>query len=177
MYTVPTPSVSLTAPDSQTAPFEPQTVGRRLMLQCEVTTVRGITSGVDVVWSRDGAEVERITGLSVTSTTANTVVYSDSYNTLEPLRLNDTGTVFQCKVMINTNPPVMDNDNFTLEVTGKLNYYMCCILYIKAQIFKHVATYISQQMPGFFFLLRNWYVYTYVHPQAINNHSHEVKPK
>ena len=105
------------------------------MLQCEVTTVRGITSGVDVVWNRDGAEVERIMGLSVTSTTANTVVYRHSYNTLEPLRLNDTDTVFQCEVMINTNPPVMDSDNFTLEVTGKLNYYMCCILYNKTQIF------------------------------------------
>ena len=119
----------MTAPDSQTLPFEPQTVGRRLTLQCEVTTVRGITSRVDVVWSSGGEEVERIMGLSVSSTTANTVVYRYSYNTSEPLRLNDTGTVFQCEVMISTSPPVMDSDNFTLQVTGKLSYIL--FMYVK----------------------------------------------
>ena len=119
----------MTAPDSQTLPFEPQTVGRRLTLQCEVTTVRGITSRVDVVWSSGGEEVERIMGLSVSSTTANTVVYRHSYNTSEPLRLNDTGTVFQCEVMISTSPPVMDSDNFTLQVTGKLSYIL--FMYVK----------------------------------------------
>ena len=126
MQIVPTPSVSLTAPDSQTLPFEPQTVGRRLTLQCEVTTVRGITSRVDIVWSRDGEEVQRIMGLDVTPTTGNTIVYRNSYNTSEPLMLNDTGTVFQCEVMINTNPPLMNSDNFTLEVAGKPSY----VLYI-----------------------------------------------
>ena len=112
----------MTAPDSQTFPFEPQTVGRRLTLQCEVISVRGITSRVDVVWSRDGAEVDRVMGLGVTSTTASTMVYRHSYSTPEPLMLNDMGTVFQCEVMIGTNPPVMNSDSFTLEVAGKPSY-------------------------------------------------------
>ena len=125
LQTVPVPSVSLTA-----FPFEPQTVGRRLTLQCEVTAVRGITSRVDVVWSRDGAEVNRIMGLNVTSTTASTMMYRHSYSTPEPLMLNDTGTVFQCEVMIGTNPPVMNSDDsFTLEVAGKPSYALYIMLY------------------------------------------------
>ena len=49
---VPTSTVSVTAPNTQT-------VGQSLTLQCEVTTVRGITSRVDIVWSSDGTVFEK----------------------------------------------------------------------------------------------------------------------
>ena len=94
-----------------------QTVSQSLTLQCEVTTVRGITSRVDIVWSSNGAELERMNNVSST-TMDNSLVYTDSY-TISQLSTTDDGRVIQCEVVINTSPSVMANDNITLDVTGK----------------------------------------------------------
>ena len=92
-------------------------MGQSLTLQCEVTTVRGITSTVDIVWSSDGTELERMN--SVLSTTMdNSLVYTDSY-TVSQLSTADDGRVIQCEIVINTSPSVMANDSITLDVTGK----------------------------------------------------------
>ena len=56
-FSVPIPTVSVTA-------LNTQTVGQSLTLQCEVTTVRGITSRVDIVWSSGGSILRRINDLS-----------------------------------------------------------------------------------------------------------------
>ena len=71
-YLVPTPNVSVhvTAPNTQT-------VSQSLTLQCEVTTVRGITSRVDIVWSSGGTELQRMNNVSST-TMDNSLVYTDS---------------------------------------------------------------------------------------------------
>ena len=130
--TVPIPSVSLTPPSSQTFPFEPQSVGRRLRLQCEVTTVRGITSRVDIVWRSGGMELARMNNVPSVAM-SNSLVYRHSINTSQPLRLADTGTMFHCAVMINSIPAVMNNDNFTLNVTGKLIFYACIVYSLKAK--------------------------------------------
>ena len=55
---VPPPTVLVTAPNNQT-------VGQSLSLQCEVTTVRGITSRVDIVWS-SGTVLRRINSITIT---------------------------------------------------------------------------------------------------------------
>ena len=107
---VPTPTVSVTAPNTQT-------VGQSLTLQCEVTTVRGITSRVDIVWSSDGAELERMNNV-VLSTIGNSLVYTDSY-TISQLSTTDNLRVIQCEVVINTSPSVMASDSITLDVTGE----------------------------------------------------------
>ena len=107
---VPTPSVSLTAPNTQT-------VGQSLTLQCEVTTVRGITSRVDIVWSSGGTELERMNNVSST-TMDNSLVYTDSY-TISQLSTTDEGRVIQCEVVINASPSVMASDSVTLDVTGE----------------------------------------------------------
>ena len=71
----------MTAPNTQT-------VGQSLTLQCEVTTVRGITSSVDIVWSSGGTELERTNNVSST-TMDNSLVYTDSYqNTLMQKYIN-----------------------------------------------------------------------------------------
>ena len=94
-----------------------QTVGQSLTLQCEVTTVRGVTSRVDIVWSSNGTELERME--NVTSTTMNnSLVYTDSY-TISQLSTTDEGRVIQCEIVIHTSLPVMASDNITLDVTGK----------------------------------------------------------
>ena len=94
-----------------------QTVGQSLTLQCEVTTVRGITSRVDIVWSSDGTELQRMNDVSST-TMDNSLVYTDSY-TISQLSTTDEGRVIQCEVVINASPSVMASDSITLDVTGE----------------------------------------------------------
>ena len=110
---VPTPTVSVTN-------ISTQTVDQSLTLQCEVTTVRGITSRMDIVWSSDGKELRRVNVLSST-TMNNSLVYTDSY-TISQLNTTDDGRVIQCEVVINTSPSVMASDSITLDLTGE--YYI-----------------------------------------------------
>ena len=107
---VPTPDISVTAPNTQT-------VGQSLTLQCEVITVRGITSRVDIVWSSGGTELQRMNNVSST-TMDNSLVYTDSY-TISQLSTTDEGRVIQCEVVINASPPIQEVDNIALDVTGK----------------------------------------------------------
>ena len=109
VITVPTPTVSVTAPNTQT-------VGQSLTLQCVVTTVRGITSRLDIVWSNGGTELQRMNGVSSTMM-SNSLVYTNSY-TISQLSTTDDGRVIQCEVVINASPLVMANDSITLDVTG-----------------------------------------------------------
>ena len=99
-----------------TAPHT-QTVGQSLTLQCEVTTVRGVTSRVDIVWSSDDTVLRRINGKTAT-TVDNSLVYTDSY-TISPLSTTDEKQVYKCEVVINASPPIRDDDNIVLDVTGK----------------------------------------------------------
>ena len=120
---VPFPTVSATAPNTQT-------VGQPLTLQCEVTTVRGITSRVDIVWSSNDTELQRMDNV-ILSPINDSLVYMDTYNN-PLLNTTDDGRVIQCEVVINVSPSVTAKDNITLDVTGKdyrclcytLNFYM-----------------------------------------------------
>ena len=92
-------------------------MGQSLTLQCEVTTVRGITSRVDIVWSSNGTELERMNNVSST-TMDNSLVYTDSY-IISQLSASYDGRVIQCEVVINT---AMANDGITLDVIGKTRF-------------------------------------------------------
>ena len=109
--TVPTPSVAVTATNTQT-------VGQSLTLQCEVTAVRGITSRVDIVWSSGGTVLQRMNNVSSTMMN-NSLVYTNSY-TISQLSTTDDGRMIQCEVVINTSPPVMAGNSITLDVTGMI---------------------------------------------------------
>ena len=109
---VPTPNVSVTALNNQT-------VGQSLTLQCKVTTVRGITSRVDIVWSINGTMLERMSNVSPTKMN-NSLVYTDSYAFTQPLSTTDHGKVIQCKAVINASASVVEAfGNITLNVNGK----------------------------------------------------------
>jgi len=82
-----------------------------------VTTVRGIISRVDIIWRKDGIELDRREGVSVNFTTDNSVVYVDTYN-ISQLNTTDNGREYQCEVVINTSPPVMADDSVRLNVMG-----------------------------------------------------------
>ena len=80
--------------------------------------VRGITSRVDMVWSSNGLDLQTVEA-NVSSVTNNSVEYT-SYYTIVQLNETDDGRVYQCKVVIDANPPVMtDISNVTLSTTGK----------------------------------------------------------
>ena len=119
-FAVSTPNISVTAPNTQT-------VGQSLTLQCEVTTVRGITSRVDIVWSSGGTELQRMNDVSST-TMGNSLVYTDSY-TISQLNTTDEDRVIQCEVVINASPLVMANDSITLDVTGESSLLLCTCIY------------------------------------------------
>ena len=90
-------------------------VGQSLTLQCNVATVRGITSQVDVVWSRNGLELERITGVI-----ANDSIYP-VYITTYTLQVttDDDNRPYQCEIVINSTPMVTASDGITLDIIGK----------------------------------------------------------
>ena len=110
LNTAPTPDVNVTAPNTQS-------VGQSLTVECSVTTVRGITSRIDIIWSSDSTELVRMEGVNASFTTDNSVAYTDAYN-ISQLSTTDDGREYQCEVVINTSPPVMANDSVTLDVIG-----------------------------------------------------------
>jgi len=82
-----------------------------------VTTVRGITSRVDIVWSSDdGSELQTVNGTNENSTSNNSTIYISTY-TIPLLSTTDDSRVYQCEVVINTSPPVMATGSVTLDVT------------------------------------------------------------
>ena len=95
-----------------------QTVGQSLTMQCGVTSVRGITSRVDIVWSSNDVELRRIEGANVSFTSDSTVTYMDYYNAWQ-LNTSDDGRVHQCAVFVNTSPPLRTDANITLDVNGQ----------------------------------------------------------
>ena len=111
VFIVPTPSVTIIASNNQT-------VSQPLTLECNVTTVRGITSRVDIVWSSDSTELERVEGVNISSMTSSTAVYTDTY-TISLLTTSDDDKVYQCEVVINSNTTVTTNNSITLDVTGE----------------------------------------------------------
>ena len=98
-----------------------QDVGQPLTLQCDMTSVRGITSRVDIIWrniSNNSAELDRMDNVTA-NITGDSVVYTYSY-TIPQLTTSYHGREIQCEVVIN-NPvtPVRDNAVVRLDVTGK----------------------------------------------------------
>ena len=107
------PDVNVTAPG-----ISPQTVGQPLTLQCEVTTVRGITSRVDIVWSSDGTLLQSANNSMFSSMIDDSLIHTDSY-TVEILSTDDEDRSYYCAVLIYATPQVMANDSVTLDVTGR----------------------------------------------------------
>ena len=110
-FAVPSPGVILKVPDMQR-------VGQLLSLECVVTTARGITSTIDIIWSSDGVEIKNTIGASVSGSNSSSTVYKDFYNILL-LTTNEDGKVYNCKGAINSTPNLTAESNITLNVIGK----------------------------------------------------------
>ena len=109
---VPTPLVVISILNNQT-------VGQSLTLECSVTTAKGITSRVDIVWRKNDLEIKRIEGVSFSSFTNNSklVQFTDFY-VLPQLSTSDEGRLFQCQVLVNRESPVKVTNSVSLNVTG-----------------------------------------------------------
>ena len=117
---VPTPIVSVTNTSTQT-------VGQSLTLQCEVTTVRGINSRVDIVWSSNGTELQRMDNVS-SATVGDSLLYTDSF-TISLLSTIHDGGVYECEAVINSSPSATTAmDNITLGVIGEYFHDMNILL-------------------------------------------------
>ena len=102
-----------------------QIVGQSLTLESSITTVRGITSRVDIVWSSNGVELRRIMGATPNSTNGNSEVYEDTYD-IPLLSTSDDGRVIECEIIIMTTPSIVATNNLTLDVTGKYDKEFPC---------------------------------------------------
>ena len=88
-----------------------------LTLQCNVTAVRGITSGVDIVWSSGGIVLNRTNNSSPT-TLNDSLVYIDTY-VIPMLNTSHNAREYECMAVINTNPPRTVSDSIILNVNGE----------------------------------------------------------
>ena len=94
-----------------------QIVGHSLMLECAMSTPRGINSRVDIVWTRDGVEVEKINDVSSNFSSPEVVVYTNIY-TIPLLGTIDDDVVYECEVIINSSPLQKIAKDYTVDVTG-----------------------------------------------------------
>ena len=112
-FLVPPPNVILQIPDTQT-------VGQLLLMECVVTTVRGISSSIDTIWKSDGVEIKRTFGASISSSTSSSILYRDFYISL--LTTAEDGSVYQCEGVINTSPSLNAESSIILDVIGMLTF-------------------------------------------------------
>jgi len=109
-FSVAIPFINVTAPNTQI-------VGQSLTLECSVTTVRGITSRVDIVWTRNGIIVSITEGVNINSTTKESQLYRDLY-TITLIKTADSSAMYQCEVLVNTSPWITANRSIILDIDG-----------------------------------------------------------
>jgi len=83
-----------------------------------VTAVRGITSRVDIMWSRDNNMMLRRTNGTTPTMMNSSLVYTDNY-TITLLNTDDEDRGYYCEVVINASPVVIATGNARLDVTGE----------------------------------------------------------
>ena len=94
-----------------------QTVGQSLTLECNVITLRGVTSDTNIFWYTSGMMARNVSMVN-SSTISDSQVYTDLYTVISSLSTTDDGTVYLCEVFINSSSQVMANNSVTLNVIG-----------------------------------------------------------
>ena len=91
------------------------------VLECNATTVRGVTSSATLIWKSNDREVDRadVSGTPMD----NSVVFTHYHNILG--ELISTSTVYKCYVEINTQSKV----NATGEIVISKSFNMCIYFY------------------------------------------------
>ena len=120
IHTVPIPFVQITIFDNETLENETLrnvTIGDPLTLDCTVTTVRGISSSVDIIWTTGGRVVRRVDDITA-DVENDSAIYTDSFE-ISSLSAIDNGREYQCTVVINATRSVYSSDQFTLIFSGE----------------------------------------------------------
>ena len=93
-------------------------VGQSLLLKCDITTARGITSRIDIVWSSDGLELQRTDRINMSSMTNNSMLYTDMY-VISQLSTADEERTYDCTAVITEqSSTVMATDSVALNITS-----------------------------------------------------------
>ena len=114
LYTVPTPDVNVTLSGDQT-------LGQSSTVLCEVTTVRGVNSTVDIRLSSSNDTVVDMNDAIPDMSMDSSRVYRLRY-LIPSLSIDLDGEVYTCEVVINSEPLVRNTNSITLNVTGKIQY-------------------------------------------------------
>ena len=96
--------------------LSPQEVSHSLTLQCNVTTVRGVKSRVDIMWTSNNATIKR-TNSAMPIMKSTSQVYTNSY-TITQLNTSDDGRTYQCEVVIHSSPSLAATGDIVLDVVG-----------------------------------------------------------
>ena len=92
-------------------------IDQPLMLQCNATIVRGITSTVDIIWYTDNTQVRRVNNVTASSNINSSSIYNDSF-IIPSLNISDIGNMYQCEVLVNSVSPTRATANFSIPVPG-----------------------------------------------------------
>ena len=115
---VPTPDLSLD-------PVNPPTLSELLILECNATAVRGITSRLDFMWTRtDGDSEVVVRNVIGANTTGNSLVYTDTYTTPMALSESDIGVVYLCAISLNDEQGEILSDSFNITLDASISKYM-----------------------------------------------------
>lgn len=97
--------------------LETPLVGEPLTLECSVSTVAGISSTVDIVWSSNNVILAMNENINISFTENISAVYVGYYE-IPQVTTADEGRVYECQISINQNPPLISESFITLDVTG-----------------------------------------------------------
>ena len=92
-------------------------IDQPLVLQCNATIVRGITSTVDIIWTTGNTQVRRVNNVTASSNINSSSIYNDSF-IIPSLNLSDIGSVYECEVVINLVVPIADKTDFNVSIPG-----------------------------------------------------------
>ena len=79
--------------------------------------MRGITSDVNIMWSRGNTTVNT-TRVTANATEGNLLVYRDCY-IIPQLSTSDDGAMYECRLVVYATSPVTATVTLQLDVTGK----------------------------------------------------------
>ena len=96
-------------------------IDQPLVLQCTATTVRNITSTVDIIWTTGNTQVRRVNNVTASSNINSSSIYNDSF-IIPSLNVSDNGSVYECEVVINSVLPTRAKIDFNVSIPGM---YMC----------------------------------------------------
>ena len=138
------------------------TIGDSLTLDCSFTTVRGISSSVNFIWTTGGIEIRRVDNITA-DVLNDSAIYTDSFE-IPSLSAIDNGRVYYCRVMINATQPVYGSNYFSVAFPGEYKMFMCSILSTICKL----RTLFFCAVVNLDFVLLNFFVHTYVRTYMLN---------